>query len=127
MYDVNAGERLYLRQVEAQSLKGILELSFGAVRNFCPRFGAADTQISVVRMLRAPAMDFHSDFLGQFAAQVVHVDPCAAVNVRRIFSWEYADSHGSTSCGERRSTPAFFPANTRPFGRKISGVHRRFY
>ena len=51
-----------------------------------PWLRAAHVQFALVRVLRTPAMHLDLDLLGQFAAQVIHVDARAAVHLRRIFA-----------------------------------------
>src|SRR5215470_6189823 len=77
MDDVDAGEGFHLRQIEAQSLESTFEFAFSFVGNLAPRFAAANVEISVIRMLPAPTMDLHGDFLSQLAAQVIDMDPCS--------------------------------------------------
>ena len=83
-----SAEGLNLRQVEAESFQSALEFAFGAVGDLSPGFGAPDVQVSLVGMLRSPAMHFDFDLAGEFAAQIINVDSCASIQLRRIFSRE---------------------------------------
>src|SRR5271165_6153327 len=95
--DVDIAEGFDLRQIEAEGLECAFELAFSAVGDLGPGFRATDEQVSLVGMLRAPAMHFHFDLTGEFAAQIIHVDSRAPVDLWGEFSREQADSHGLTS------------------------------
>jgi hypothetical protein len=86
--DVDSFQSLDLRQVEAESLQGPLELAFGPVGNLAPGFCAADVQVAVVGMLRPPAVHFYLDILGQLAAQIIHMDSSPPIHMRGVFACE---------------------------------------
>jgi hypothetical protein len=43
-------------------------------------------EVAFIEILFAPAVHFNRDLLREFAAQVVHMDTSAAVDIRRILS-----------------------------------------
>src|SRR5689334_22885155 len=93
MHDINTEKRLDLREIEAESLERRLEFSGSAVRDLRPWVRAADVQVSLVLLLGSPAMDFHFNFLGEFAAEVFDVNARASVDMRRILASEKPYAH----------------------------------
>ncbi len=64
MHNVDALERLDLRQVQAEGFERTFELPFRAIRDFSPRLLPAHMQIPRIRILRPPAMNLDFNFLG---------------------------------------------------------------
>src|SRR5208282_883691 len=86
--DIDAVESLDLGEVEAEGFERALEFALGTVGDLGPGFGAADVEVPVVGMLRSPAMHFHFDLAGEFAAQIIHVNSGAPIDQWGIFPRE---------------------------------------
>src|SRR6185312_5530700 len=84
--NVDAGERLYLCQIQTERFKRAFEFLLRAVRDFAPGLGAAHVKVSVIGVLIAPAVYFYLDLLREFAAQIVDMNACAAVYIRRVLT-----------------------------------------
>jgi hypothetical protein len=75
-----------LSQIQTERFKRAFEFTLRAASDLAPGLGAAHVKISVVGTLIAPAMDLYFNLLRQFAAQVIHVNACAAIDVWRVLA-----------------------------------------
>ena len=107
-----------MNQIGVDSVGVEIKPSLGRAKDRPQRLGTAliafltgkslDAEVAKREVLIAEATYFHRHQLGQFAAQVVHMDACPAVGVGRIFVGEEKDFHAPPpvpSCG--RLTPIF--------------------
>ena len=95
--DVDSVESLHLGEVEAEGFEGTLEFGFGAVGDLRPGFAAAYMEVSLIGVLRTPAVDFDFDFAGQLAAEVVDMNAGAPINKRRNSRVNRPARNGPTS------------------------------
>src|SRR6266702_277030 len=100
MHDVDGPQRYHLREIEAQSFEGRLELLLCPFSNHRPGLAASHIQVSVVNLLITPAVNFDLDLLPKLTAQVLNVNSSAAVDIRRIFACHQTNSQGKPPvCG----------------------------
>src|SRR6202000_2692800 len=101
MDHVDSSQRLDLGQVQRKGFEGALKFLLRSIGNLLPRLLAPHLQVSLVGMLAAPAMDLHRNLARQLAAQVLHMNSGAAVDVRRVFPCEESYSQFQASWESR--------------------------
>ena len=94
MDEVDCAQFLHLREIEREGVDGSLEFLFRVAGDPGEGLEAVDVQVADVFLLRAPAMDFDLDLLGELQRQVFDVNARSPVNIGRVFTSHQAYAHG---------------------------------